>query len=223
MLHFIKLTISLLLLTIATTANADFSKTDWKASGDNMVISDSNTGMSWLSLVAVNGASYSKISEELSTTYAGWRFANKDEIFTMLANIWGYPILNTGSTQSYSGLWLNGAQLFSKVFGTGSTYRNFTIGTYYDNALNKLVGVGSYVYNGQTYTYGDKANISTCLTCVWSNANQSSYTSTGAFLVKDENYATNPPASVSAPIYAVSLIFGFSLLLGMRNKTINHH
>lgn len=80
---------SLILLSSlgAFSASAEVINTDWLMEGDNLVISDLDTGLEFLSLNATVNMSYNQVAALLDTTYAGWSFATGEDVTSLLENL----------------------------------------------------------------------------------------------------------------------------------------
>jgi hypothetical protein len=77
------------LLIVTFKANAATISVDWKVTGDNLITSDTATGLNWLDLTETSGKSRDDVVTQLGTggVYDGWRYATSSEVVTLWGNI----------------------------------------------------------------------------------------------------------------------------------------
>lgn len=170
----------ILALSLSLPASAAFVYTDWKASGDNKAVLDTDTGIEWLRLDSVDNKSMAQIKSELSTVYAGWRLPTNAEVEAMMTSMYaGYNMQITTYT-TRTGVYRTGANNFGNLFGNGYKSQAHHVGIYYDED-GLLRFTGAYLNEGGAYTitYGLEMN---------NNVGENqvlSYYRAGAFLVSD--------------------------------------
>lgn len=144
------------LLVVAGLAVSGISKagivlSDWQTAGDNMVIRDTGTNISYLSLAATDGMTYDAVASLLSTTYAGWRFASNTQVESIMTTMFPGANLEVQFKDQRSGLLWEQVNEFRGIFGDNASSLADHNGTYYDeNGFLRVAGV--YVNEGGNYT-----------------------------------------------------------------------
>lgn len=169
-----------LALSLSLPASAAFVYTDWKASGDNKAVLDTNTGIEWLRLEEVNKKSMAQIQSELSTIYAGWRLPTNAEVEAMMTSIYNGSQLQFVSYATRSGAYRSGANNFVNLFSNGYKTTAHHTGVYYDED-GILRYTGAYMNEGGVYTitYGLEH------TSTFTESSTLNHYRTGVFLVSD--------------------------------------
>lgn len=117
----IALALTLLLSTLSFSAAADFSKTDWKTTGDNAAILDSVSGLEWLSFRHTDGKSIDYVMKNLDSVYAGWRLPTTLELADMFNRL--FPVTFTdGVTSVMSSMSGPEGKAFAELFGDTKNY-----------------------------------------------------------------------------------------------------
>lgn len=220
-----KIGILLLFGLMTTVVNAGIIKGDWKVSGDNLSLADTETGIEWLSLTETDGMSILEAQGLLSTTFNGWRLPTRDEVNDLMYNLMGfnsYGVENfTYASRNYSDQALTFVQAF------GSTRIRFgkhtSAGLFYDSEHEEILMSG-VIHNTAS------ASASTIYEDYFNSEDiEYSYSSYGVFLVSDggvtlssienpELNANNPNATIPEP-ETISLL-GLALMgLSFRRKS----
>lgn len=82
---------ALILVTglMSAQANAALVATDWKSSGDGLATLDTDTGIEWLDVSLTDGMSIEAVSNQLNSTYKGWRLPSYNEVQQLFVNAFG--------------------------------------------------------------------------------------------------------------------------------------
>ncbi len=124
----LRLLASVAVIFLHNSAAADILyESDWKASGDNLLLTDAATGLQWLNLTVTTEQSFDQIQSQLSTTYAGFQFATDLQVTTLFgdAGIIGYGALGTDNPNvtsllaAWGTLNIQGSQFLDSWFITG--------------------------------------------------------------------------------------------------------
>jgi hypothetical protein len=86
----IKLLITLLLLGLVQSANADFIDSD-----DHTYFTDTRSGFQWLDVTETAGLSYDQVFSDLladGEKYEGWQYATADQFNQLISHFTGSPI-----------------------------------------------------------------------------------------------------------------------------------
>jgi hypothetical protein len=140
---------------VSLSASAEVYNTDWLSEGDNLVVTDSDSGLEFLNLAETYGMSKNEVSALLGTTYSGWNFATTNDVESLFANFFGgyEEGLDTRfSTYTPNG---QGGEDFSSLFGayTSPTGRLHTFGLVERESDNEMMLYGTLFYNrGDQYT-----------------------------------------------------------------------
>ena len=72
-------------LVLSTSVDAAIISTDWQISGDNLITTDTESGLNWLDLTETNGLTYDYVSSQLSVggQFEGFRYATPDEVVAL--------------------------------------------------------------------------------------------------------------------------------------------
>jgi hypothetical protein len=198
----------LLAATMAPLASADIINTDWLDYGDNLVISDSVSGLQFLKLSETAGLSVNTVKNSLSTTYSGWKFATTAEIITLNSNAlsaFGGYSLESGRSSSFYTDELPVALV--DLLGGNEGYRvyGFTpesgerVSLYGFQLISQVSGNNAYV----TFNAFEDVSYTT----------DYSHISAGTWLVKDDR-----ATSVSAPLALSGIaLLGFGAIRRKRN------
>lgn len=117
----ITLALTIVLSTLSFSATADFSKTDWKTTGDNAAILDSVSGLEWLSFRHTDGKSIDYVMQNLDSVYTGWRPPTTLELADMLNRV--FPVTFTdGVTTVMSSMNGPEGKAFAALFGDTKDY-----------------------------------------------------------------------------------------------------
>lgn len=212
--------VTLSLSLFLSPAFAAFEKQDWKGAGDNMVVNDTLSGVSWLNLSATANKTISQVKGELGTVYAGWRLANKSEVSQLLSNIWGFDMGNIVEIESRSGAYLSGARSFNTIMGIFNSTMRWTFGYVYDGGDSGIVRVaGSYLDGGYSWSLGVNTTVTTTDEKNYTFTNADYSYIRGVYLVRDNSVppaVETPPSNVSSPsaLAAISMLG----LLGWRKR-----
>jgi hypothetical protein len=68
---------------------------DWKTPGDNLLVTDTATGLQWLNLTQTANLSYNAVTGQLSSTFAGFSVASASDVATFFTD--AGLVLNTAS------------------------------------------------------------------------------------------------------------------------------
>ncbi len=196
----------------SATSYAEVINTDLIESGDNLVISDTDTGLNFLKLTETIGISVAQIQEELNSTYLGWRFATSDEVTLLLDNLFADSLASVGGYDSladnsyFEDLSIAG---ISDIVGwklyVGT--RKISYGLVYEGgSSSSLYGFYSTSPTGSGF-YNDYSEYSIDLAKEYY----------GTWLVQDESYISD----VNAPL-AISSIFLFGLASVRRKREITY-
>lgn len=153
-MSFKKLTLALL-VTASFGSQAAFTQpnieiSDWKEQGDNLVIYDENTGLSWLSFKATDEMSYDEVAQKLATDFSGWYLPTHTQVEgimdTMFTSVDHSAWYQTYSSTSDTYL---ASEYFNDVFGNGTKNKSVAAGMYYHENGN-LSATQTYI-NGHNY------------------------------------------------------------------------
>lgn len=67
-------------------ANAGLISNDWLSSGDSLITTDTSASLDWLDFSETYGMSLSTASNNLATTFSGFRFATHNEVLGLMSN-----------------------------------------------------------------------------------------------------------------------------------------
>lgn len=190
-------------LLFATSARADFINSDLNP-GDGLTVTDTVTGNVWLDLSQTAGLSIQSVTNQLSTTFAGWRLAQDTEVLDLFQRL--FPSLSLSTTYSYhnpvqTALYTTFSGLFGNTLTGGTSY---SMGLFSSEGGVKASGLHMSTYARLT----NFINVS-------SDPNVSGPTY-GVFLIQDNNVT---PGDVSAPVGA--LAFSGLILMGLRLRKRN--
>lgn len=134
------------LLVSAFTAQAELVNSDWKSSGDNYMITDTNTGIKWLSLELTLGKSVNDLDG--SPSFSGFEVASEDAMQTLATSYLGYPDLRaTGPFEDETLEEESLLRSFSESFGVYvmNEHNIYSYGIYsIGEDQNHLAGVFTY-------------------------------------------------------------------------------
>jgi hypothetical protein len=218
-------TSALLASALSLSAHAEVINTDWKSAGDNLVITDTVTGLEFLKLTETTGMSYTEVFNQINTTYAGWSFSSSEQITSMLSNLLDEPLKPFGgyasidkdpNTINFNGL---------LRFGTTGLYFAHEILGYTEVRNDK--GVATYSYGNiktanQVVMYGllhipydvDVSRVFAQYGRQGDNNLSTSNITAGLWLVRDaQNISESPINNVPAPLALSSLaLLSFGLV-----------
>jgi len=126
--------------------NAEVIKTDFSILGDNLVSTDLETGIEWLSLTENANASITNVEALLSSTYAGWRLPTRNEVNVMFSHLTGYDFVGN-ATHTFGGYNYSTKPSAYNVFDKlGALNANYTRGLYRDTDGTVMMS-GAYIKN----------------------------------------------------------------------------
>lgn len=134
---------------VSLSASAEVYNTDWLSEGDNLVVTDSDSGLEFLNLSETFGMSKNEVNALLGTTYSGWSFATTNDVESLFANFFGG--YDEGLDTRFSTSTVNGAggKDFSSLFGayTSPTGRLQSFGLVERESDNEMMLYGTLFYN----------------------------------------------------------------------------
>jgi MYXO-CTERM domain-containing protein len=74
------------ILLAGNQAYAAIDLSDWKTPGDNLLVTDTVTGLQWLNLRQTAGMSYNDVTSDLSNTFSGFTLASAFQVATFFAD-----------------------------------------------------------------------------------------------------------------------------------------
>ena len=74
------------ILLAGNQAYAAIELSGWKTPSDNLLVTDTVTGLQWLNLTQTAGMSYNNVTSDLSTTFSGFTLASADQVATFFAD-----------------------------------------------------------------------------------------------------------------------------------------
>lgn len=76
------------LVAVSFNVNAALVSVDWKTTGDNLITTDTVSGLDWLDLTETNDMSYNYVSGQLGSggQFEGFRYATPAEVVDLWAN-----------------------------------------------------------------------------------------------------------------------------------------
>ena len=98
------------LISFTFSIHAAVTLSDWKQTGDQLVVLDSRTGLQWLNLTLTTNKSFSTVSAQLSSTYSGFRYATTSEVNALFTDA---GITNTTTSFSDQSNWGATSQLLN--------------------------------------------------------------------------------------------------------------
>lgn len=138
-----------LVLTALTSASAsaELINADWQAANDRLAVTDTLSGLTWLDLSQTDGLSINDVQQQLTTTFAGWRLASRDEVLTLLDHAFaGEPL---GSTRDRLLTAQNPGNVgtFKSRFGLTMPLPSGSQGLYLSDDGTTVMGSGAYSSN----------------------------------------------------------------------------
>jgi hypothetical protein len=201
--------------TMAFSASAEIINTDLNAAGDNLVITDTVTGLEFLNLNKTMGMTVSAVKAQLNTTFLGWRLSTGEEASSMLSNLLegygGYIPYVHGGKSSYGSLL--GENTTDALQITGGNESNQSYGMAISESNNiRMYGFTYYPSNGNTGLYSNYGPHDES----WSNPGFATWLVRDASAdIVDENSGVN---DVSTPFALSSLaLLGFGAIRRKRN------
>lgn len=165
------------LVLLSAGANAEFIQSDYRESGDNLVVLDQVTGIEWLSLYETDGLSYEQgatLREEGGRLY-GWRTPTYSEYASMLTSFFSKELsdahLNFNISEEDRIKWTTffgqtyhdrSAGYITKANGdtsiSGAFHNNTVIGASYSNYSEKIAydHYGTYLVSDGGLTFSSK-------------------------------------------------------------------
>lgn len=135
-------------------ANAELVVSDWKTAGDNSIITDTTTGLSWLNLKETDDMTLEEVVSKLDTDFSGWNLPTETQVHTIYDNYFNFDVTNFNTKRVNSGGQnFNDARSFADTFGNGVKYNTHNIGRYFSDE-GKLVGLGVYTSPGYALVVG---------------------------------------------------------------------
>ena len=186
---------TLFLFFSAFSAHAELVVTDWETEGDELIVVDTDTGNKWLNLALTVSESIDDISAKLSTIYTGWRLATEDEVFTLMANHYGWDDKPVGSAPAE--LRNEWQDAFGSTGSGGRSYGNY-IG---DNGDVNMAGTRSLNYVYFNYTRGSDSTESNQYDGVFLVSN-------GPVTLEEKSNLQDVSTPFAAGTLALALMFG---------------
>lgn len=92
--------LSLVAVVFSANVNAAVISVDWQTTGDNLITTDTVSGLDWLDLSATVSLPYDYVlSEQVAGgEFSGWRYATTDEVTTMLLSNFGIDLYDGNTT-----------------------------------------------------------------------------------------------------------------------------
>jgi hypothetical protein len=201
--------------TMAFSASAEIINTDLNTAGDNLVITDTVTGLEFLNLNKTMGMTVSAVKAQLNTTFLGWRLSTGEEASSMLSNLLeGY-----GGYIDYFGL---GRPSYETLYGVDSRSASALIGVSSWLQSYGMAASGSNDIRMYGFAYNETNKNTTMFSNYgphdesWSNPGYSTWLVRDASAdIVDENSGVN---DVSTPFALSSLaLLGFGAIRRKRN------
>lgn len=175
-----------LLVAMSFSSQAELVQTSF---AEKVTVTDTVSGVEWLKLSYSANKSYTQVRSELSTTYAGYRFATNAEVEELFKNqfpkVWDTTASGYGKTSSVSNNTIyNQIYKFNNLFN--ATKPSF--GFYYDE--DSVLRMAGGQYNSATgHLYGTEF--------LSVQAEELAYSNYGTYLVRakpgDSLYSINDP------------------------------
>jgi len=199
-------------------AKAELLTRDVYAPGDQKAVSDTVSGLDWLSLTETFGMSVDSVKAQLGAggLFEGWRLPDAGESFAILAQIFeGVPSTTTNIYGAeYNAMSETWKQVFGAVDGANGNFMSF--GLFFSRAGGSYKIAGVDYYNG--VTSGATGYSSTGVNGAFSNPYY------GVFLVRDTPIDNiSEPTDVPAPamLWVVALVAGLmSRRASMRAQSV---
>ena len=134
-------------LVLSSSVNAAIISTDWQTSGDNLITTDTESGLNWLDLTETNGLSYNYVSSQLGVggQFEGFRYATSDEVVALWAN-WSIDLAA-------------GASIFSMELDPNVPYASEILGNTLCEFLCTSYPYGTLGFVADTNLFGDHYRI----------------------------------------------------------------
>lgn len=159
-----KLLIGLSLLSmsvISMNANAELINSDWKTAGDNLVVTDTLTGLEWLSFEATDEFSWTQVASQVGQggLFEGWELASVEQINVLTDVYLGFDTKvkdNINRTTKYSPSQYYDD--FENAFGyreriqTSTRTTNYVFGMHEKDGVPLVSGVSRRLENGNFYS-----------------------------------------------------------------------
>jgi hypothetical protein len=87
------------ILLAGNQAYAAIELCDWKTPGDNLLVTDPDTGFQWLKLTQTNGMSYNEVTSDSS--FSGFTLASAEQVTTFFADA-GIAMIDTNFPGDYA-------------------------------------------------------------------------------------------------------------------------
>lgn len=183
-------------------ARAELLTQDVYASGDQKAVSDTVSGLDWLSLTETFGMSVASVKAQLGAggLFEGWRLPTAGESLVILAQIFeGVPSTTTNIYGSeYNAMSATWKQVFGAIDGVNGNFMSF--GLFFSRSGGyKIAGVD--YYNG--VTSGATGYSSSGVNETFSNPYY------GVFLVRDTPVPKDVPVPVA--LWVTVLMFGLMI------------
>lgn len=146
-----KRTAALLMAFIASGAQAGFTHTDWRYSGDEDAVLHEETGIEWLSMNSSKGLTFADVDNQMQDGYYfdGWRYATTSEVDSMITSFFDDAMsvyLNTGDDTSMKAKATEFISMFDATtyLSRGDHKQSFGV-TLGDDGYAYRAGVGRYL------------------------------------------------------------------------------
>lgn len=204
---------ALLASALSLPAHAEVINTDWKSAGDNLVITDTATGLEFLKLSETMGRSVDSVIALLDTSYTGWRISTGSEASSMLSNLLddtlsyygGFPDYIDGGESHYYNMYDVDYSKTRPIVGSTSAnnyFYSFGLALSGSNDI-RMYGFNQHKDGHDGWVYSNMGPI---------QSSQTAY-QYGVWLVRDaQNISESPISNVPVPLMLSSLaMLGFGL------------
>lgn len=196
-------------LLFASPSFGAFITVDWKVTGDNLILLDTNSGMEWLNLSQTRDLAYSTVLEESKNggAFEGFRVAQLNDL-VQLFNGFGLYLSNPNVDSGYFLNEQDTDKLVNIINATGSDFYAYYDYTFLFPGLGELVKSTLMVpdFNSQGYLGFDSG---------WF-VDQASF-GVSTWLVRDATSVAEPSL-----VYLLVISMGFLLYVRRRNSGENN-